>query len=62
MNKTVHTFRRSLTVLAGGIKQMLLGKSSSNYMKQFTGGDRFWDAIVPPGPQARPNDAKPHPQ
>lgn len=53
-------FRRWLTVLAGASKQMLLGKSSSKYMKQFTGGDDFWDAIVPRSPRTRPNDPRSH--
>ena len=38
--------RRTLTALGGAIKRGILGKSSHEYMKQFTGGDEYWDRVI----------------
>ena len=38
--------RRLLTALGGAIKRGVLGKSSHEYMKQFTGGDEYWDKVI----------------
>jgi hypothetical protein len=35
--------QRMWTSLAGALKRRLLGKSSHDYMKQFSGGDEYWD-------------------
>lgn len=52
-------FHHWLTVLGGAIKRVALGKSSGSYMKQFTGGDEFWDALVAGSPRTHPEEG-PH--
>jgi hypothetical protein len=59
---TPGVLRRWISALGGAIKRGALGKSSHQYMKQFSGGDVYWDAIVPPHhgrqqPQAVPANA-----
>jgi hypothetical protein len=39
-------WRRLLTALGGALKRGVLGKSSHDYMKQFNGGDEYWDKII----------------
>jgi hypothetical protein len=34
--------RRVWKAVGGALKRWLLGKSSHDYMKQFTGGDEYW--------------------
>src|SRR5712692_351347 len=38
--------RRILTALGGALKRGILGKSSHDYMKQFTGSDEYWDRAM----------------
>ena len=38
--------RRMVTVVAGALKRGILGKSSRDYMKQFTGSDEYWDRVI----------------
>src|SRR5437870_1329854 len=37
---------RMLTALGRALKRGILGKSSNEYMKQFTGSDQYWDEVV----------------
>jgi hypothetical protein len=39
-------FHRLLTALGGGLKRQLLGKSTHEYMKQFSGSDAYWDRVT----------------
>src|SRR5262245_41217448 len=38
--------RRMWTALGRAFKRGLLGKSSHDYMKQFTGSDEYWDRVI----------------
>jgi hypothetical protein len=38
--------RRMLTVLGRALRRGILGKSSHDYMKQFTGSDEYWDRAI----------------
>ena len=40
------SWHRMLTALGRGLKRGILGKSSNEYMKQFTGSDQYWDEVV----------------
>ena len=40
------SLRRSLTALGGALRRGILGKSSRDHMKQFTGGDEYWDQVI----------------
>ena len=56
--------RRILTALGGALKREILGKSSHDYVKQFTGSDEYWDRAIaaqrgwpqkqPPRPDLQP--------
>lgn len=37
---------RMLTALGSALKRGILGKSSHEYMKQFGGGDDYWDRVI----------------
>jgi hypothetical protein len=37
---------RILSVVGGALKRGILGKSSHDYMKQFTGSDEYWDRAI----------------
>ena len=53
---------RMLIALGGALKRGILGKSSHDYMKQFTGGEEYWDRVIAAQldwPQKQP--AKPDP-
>jgi len=60
-----------LTALGGALKRGILGKSSNDYMKQFTGSDQYWDEVVaaqkdwhrqqPPQPAPEAFDSPSHP-
>lgn len=39
-------FRRAWTALGRALKRGLLGKSSRDYMKQFTGSDEYFDEAI----------------
>lgn len=39
-------FRRTWTAVGRALKRGLLGKSSHEYMKQFTGSDEYWDEAI----------------
>jgi hypothetical protein len=43
MTSSLH---RMLTALGHALKRGILGKSSNDYMKQFTGSDQYWDEVV----------------
>jgi hypothetical protein len=45
-NETQGYLRRILTALPGALRRGILGKSSHDYMKQFTGGDDYWDRVI----------------
>jgi hypothetical protein len=38
--------RRIFTVLGGALKRGILGRSTHDYMKQFTGSDEYWDRVI----------------
>jgi hypothetical protein len=38
--------RRMLTALCGALERGILGKSSHEYMKQFTGSDEYWARAI----------------
>jgi hypothetical protein len=37
---------RMLTALGAALRRGILGKSSHDYMKQFTGSDEYWDRVI----------------
>jgi hypothetical protein len=55
-------WRRVVSGLTGALRRGPLGRSSHDYMKQFTGGDEYWDRVIgsrrgwpgPPPPQPGP--------
>lgn len=52
--------RRAWTALGVALRRVLLGKSSPDYLKQFTGGDEYWDRAIAAQlgwPQERPRNA-----
>ena len=56
--------RRMWTALRSALKRGDLGKSSHDYMKQFTGSDEYWDRAIAaqlgwPQEQSQQPDAKP---
>jgi hypothetical protein len=44
--KSPGSVQRMLTALGRALKRGILGKSSNDYMKQFTGSDQYWDEVV----------------
>jgi hypothetical protein len=46
--------RRLLTALGGALKRGILGRSSRAYMKQFNGGDEYWERALTAQPQEKP--------
>jgi len=45
-SKSPGLLRRKLTAFAGALKRGILGKSSQDYMKQFTGSHEYWDRVI----------------
>jgi hypothetical protein len=38
--------RRIFTALGRALKRGILGRSTHDYMKQFTGSDEYWDRVI----------------
>jgi hypothetical protein len=38
--------QRLLTAFGRGLQRGVLGKSTHEYMKQFTGNDAYWDRVI----------------
>lgn len=54
---------RMLRALGRALRRGILGKSSSDYMKQFTGSDEYWDRLIAAQrgwPQKQPAKSDPH--
>lgn len=45
-HESPRVWRRLLTALCGALKRGILGKSSHDHMKQFTGSDEYWDRVI----------------
>jgi hypothetical protein len=63
-HETPGYLRRMWTALRSALKRGVLGKSSHDYMKQFTGSDEYWDRVIAaqlgwPQEQPQQPDAKP---
>lgn len=47
---TVHEnpgwLRRQWTAVVRGLKRGILGRSTHEYMTQFTGNDEYWDRVI----------------
>ena len=57
-------FQRTWSALGRALKRGLLGKSSHEYMKQFSGSDEYWDEAIAAQrgwPQTQRKAAEPEP-
>jgi hypothetical protein len=48
--------------LGRAVRRGILGKSSHAYMKQFSGGDKYWQAFRRSWPQNQPSEPGPEPE
>jgi hypothetical protein len=46
MTERLGSWRRRWRALGRALKRAILGKSSHDYMKQFTGSDEYWDNVI----------------
>jgi hypothetical protein len=45
-NENPRFLGRMLTALGGALKRGILGKSSNDYLKQFTGSNEYWERAI----------------
>lgn len=45
-HKSPGLLQRILAALGTALKRAILGRSTHGYMKQFTGGDEYWDRVI----------------
>jgi hypothetical protein len=64
-NESPGFLQRMLTAVGGALSRGILGKSSQEYLKKFSGSDEYWDRVIAAQlgwPQKQPPKPDPDPE